>query len=141
MTSAVRWGGLIAWAAVTSAALTLAPGRAADPRPSRREAPAPESPPASLDHPPEVSRPNPEQVRRLEAAARRLAPAVMYVGHPDGDSGTAFVISRKHRLLATNAHVAPNHERGRRVNGPPKRVVGLLYGGTCLVPPRLLSGP
>jgi len=31
---------------------------------------------------------------------------MMYVGHPKGDSGSAFVISRKHRLLATNAHVA-----------------------------------
>jgi S1-C subfamily serine protease len=30
----------------------------------------------------------------------------MWVGHPSGDAGSAFVISREHRLLATNAHVA-----------------------------------
>jgi hypothetical protein len=46
------------------------------------------------------------RVARLADAARRLGSAVVLVGHPDGWRGTAFVISRKHRLLATTAHVA-----------------------------------
>ena len=59
-----------------------------------------------LDEPPSVAGPDAEAIRRLSEAARAVEPAMMYVGHPKGDSGTAFVISRKHRLLATNAHVA-----------------------------------
>ena len=89
-----------------AAALAVTPGRDARPRPVRGVIPAQGPPLASLDPPPDVPQPGPEQTRALDAAARRLAPALMYVGHPKGDSGTAFVISRKHRLLATNAHVA-----------------------------------
>ncbi len=36
----------------------------------------------------------------------RYAQAVMLVGDPEHSQGTAFVVSSKHRLLATNAHVA-----------------------------------
>lgn len=42
----------------------------------------------------------------LMAVARRVESSVMYVGSPVGDSGTAFVVSKTLRLLATNAHVA-----------------------------------
>ena len=38
--------------------------------------------------------------------ARRCGPSVMLVGDPEHFMGTAFVISSKNRLLATNAHVA-----------------------------------
>jgi S1-C subfamily serine protease len=38
--------------------------------------------------------------------ARHYGQALFLVGEPGQGSGTAFVISRKHRLLATNAHVA-----------------------------------
>ena len=59
-----------------------------------------------LPDPPVLARLNKDDIRGLSEAARRIEPAVMYVGHPACDSGTAFVVSRKHRLLATNAHVA-----------------------------------
>lgn len=42
----------------------------------------------------------------FSSAVQANARAVAYVGHPKGGSGTAFVISRKHRLLVTAAHVA-----------------------------------
>jgi S1-C subfamily serine protease len=58
------------------------------------------------DDPPPARRVGPGEAERLAEAARALGPAVMYVGHPQGDSGTGFVISRRHRLVATNAHVA-----------------------------------
>ncbi len=38
--------------------------------------------------------------------ARRCGPSVMLVGNPGRFTATAFVISSKYRLLATNAHVA-----------------------------------
>ena len=50
--------------------------------------------------------PTPDDVVRLEEAALRLRPAICWVGRPDGTHATAFVISRKYRLLATAAHVA-----------------------------------
>lgn len=61
---------------------------------------------ATLDNPPQVPGLNREQVEPLTKLSRQLGHAMMYVGHPEGDSGSAFVISRKHRLVATNAHVA-----------------------------------
>ena len=65
---------------------------------------------AGADTPPE---PSPADAEALAAAARRLAPAVLMVGHPGGGHGTAFVISRRRRLLATAAHVADHlHEAG-----------------------------
>jgi len=42
----------------------------------------------------------------LGQAARRMERAVFLVGHPDTGTGTAWAISKKHRLLVTNAHVA-----------------------------------
>ena len=40
----------------------------------------------------------------------------MLLGHPDGGHGTGFVISRKHRLVATAAHVADHYiDHGRRM--------------------------
>jgi hypothetical protein len=55
-------------------------------------------------------------IGRLAEAGRQIEPALMYVGHPEGDLGTAFVISRAHRLLATNAHVAEiMHELGSMI--------------------------
>lgn len=45
-------------------------------------------------------------VEQLAAQVRSSHEGVMLVGHPDRGYGTAFVISREHRLLATNAHVA-----------------------------------
>ena len=42
----------------------------------------------------------------LGEVVRKLQQGVLIVGEPKAGHGTAFVISRKHRLLATNAHVA-----------------------------------
>jgi S1-C subfamily serine protease len=47
-----------------------------------------------------------DEAGALVETAQRFGTAVMEVGHPRGDAGTAFVISREHRLLVTNAHVA-----------------------------------
>jgi hypothetical protein len=44
--------------------------------------------------------------QELGNIARMQDPAVFLVGHPKAGTGTAWVISKKHRLLATNAHVA-----------------------------------
>jgi hypothetical protein len=52
---------------------------------------------------PELLRPAPDELRM---AARQSLGAIVLVGHPQYARGTAFVISKKHRLLATNAHVA-----------------------------------
>jgi len=50
----------------------------------------------------------------LSQHARAVSRSIMIVGDPEGGYGTAFVISRDHRLLATNAHVADIlHEAGR----------------------------
>jgi tetratricopeptide (TPR) repeat protein len=43
---------------------------------------------------------------KLGQTARDQKKGVMLVGHPKVGTGTAWVISKKHRLLATNAHVA-----------------------------------
>lgn len=61
--------------------------------PSRSTAPGPD-PSAS------------QAVDKLSAAAKHMAYGVLLVGHPERGHGTAFVISRKNRLLATAAHVA-----------------------------------
>lgn len=42
----------------------------------------------------------------LTDAAKRLKSAIVLVGSPRKGFGTAWVLSREHRLLATNAHVA-----------------------------------
>ena len=59
-----------------------------------------------LPDPPPAPKLREDDLKRLAIAAKRVEPAIMYVGHPRGDSGTAFVVSREHRLLATNAHIA-----------------------------------
>ena len=57
-------------------------------------------------------RPSPRAVQKLTATVRNIQAGVFLVGN-ERSSGTAFVISRKHRLLATNAHVADiSHEFG-----------------------------
>jgi S1-C subfamily serine protease/tetratricopeptide (TPR) repeat protein len=50
--------------------------------------------------------PEANETARLGATVRRLQQGAFIVGHPQGGHGSAFVISRKYRLLATNAHVA-----------------------------------
>ncbi len=52
------------------------------------------------------SKPSESAQRTLSEAVRTSRQGVMLVGGPRSGIGTAFVISRKHRLLATNAHVA-----------------------------------
>lgn len=47
-----------------------------------------------------------ESNRELGETARKAHSAVMLIGSPKGSHGTGFVISRQHRLVATNAHVA-----------------------------------
>lgn len=55
-----------------------------------------------------------EPATDLAERGRALRQAVMVVGEPGAGHGTAFVISRRHRLLATNAHVADLfHRKGR----------------------------
>jgi tetratricopeptide (TPR) repeat protein len=52
---------------------------------------------------------NAKSLEELLSNARSVRQAAMFVGRSEGgvaNFGTAFVISRKHRLLATNAHVA-----------------------------------
>jgi hypothetical protein len=54
-------------------------------------------------------RPAGKSLEGVLANARDIRNAVMFVGRVEGANvrfGTAFVISREHRLLATNAHVA-----------------------------------
>ncbi len=48
----------------------------------------------------------PEAEARLTEVATKFSSGVLLVGHPDRGNGTAFVISKKHRLAATAAHVA-----------------------------------
>ena len=50
----------------------------------------------------------------LGKAAREHLRGVMLIGHPDVGHGTAWVISKKHRLLATNAHVADLMAMGKQ---------------------------
>ena len=50
--------------------------------------------------------PTTEAAGRLSDQARRVSPSIMIIGHPNGGYGTGFVVSREHRLVATNAHVA-----------------------------------
>jgi tetratricopeptide (TPR) repeat protein len=55
------------------------------------------------------SRPAGKSLEELMINARGIRKAAMFVGRAEGSDvrfGTAFVISRAHRLLATNAHVA-----------------------------------
>jgi S1-C subfamily serine protease len=58
------------------------------------------------------SEPTPDAVTELARVARKSAPSVFLVGKPDVGTGTAFLISKKNRLLATNAHVADIFNKG-----------------------------
>lgn len=50
--------------------------------------------------------PEPKAREDLGATTRQLSRAIILVGHPKAGFGTAWVLSAKHRLLVTNAHVA-----------------------------------
>ena len=77
--------------------------------------------------------PRADEIERLRAVARNLESAVAQVGWlSERDAtprpyGTAFVISRKHRLLATAAHVADGSITGGGL-------VVLLHGGKLIEP-------
>jgi tetratricopeptide (TPR) repeat protein len=64
------------------------------------------------DKPSEVASPSPEQLARITKTARRIMPSVFTVGRPNGIGASAFLISRKERLLATAAHVAEHYQSG-----------------------------
>ena len=51
-------------------------------------------------------KPPPKAVQELSGAVRSVDEGVFLVGNGEDGYGTGFVISRRHRLLATNAHVA-----------------------------------
>ena len=89
----------IAWAACAWLALG-AVGRPDDP------------PPKPEDKPSKVASPTPIQLARISKTARRIVPSVFTVGRPDNSGAAAFLISRKHRLLATAAHVAGYYQEG-----------------------------
>jgi tetratricopeptide (TPR) repeat protein/S1-C subfamily serine protease len=58
------------------------------------------------------SEPAPSAVADLTRVVRKAAPSVFLVGKSDVGTGTAFLISKKNRLLATNAHVADIFNKG-----------------------------
>lgn len=59
------------------------------------------------------TRPNEGDARRLSEVVKRQQGSIMLVGSPKVGLGTAWVLSKEHRLLATNAHVADiRHEAG-----------------------------
>ena len=105
MARVVQWIALVAWIA-----LFRALGVSASPPESgtmgARPQVASEKQPPALEEPPPTPDPAREDVWQLAEIARRLEWAVMYLGARGGDSGTAFVVSRKHRLLAACAHIA-----------------------------------
>jgi hypothetical protein len=43
---------------------------------------------------------------QISEAARALREAILLAGYPGVSQGISFVISKKHRLIVTNAHVA-----------------------------------
>ena len=51
-------------------------------------------------------KPDAQSVQDLSQQVRSTSPSVFLIGTPKGGYGTGFVISKEHRLLATNAHVA-----------------------------------
>jgi S1-C subfamily serine protease len=69
---------------------------------------------ASASVPPGEQPPPPaaQSLEHLGQIVRTLQQGVFIVGSPQKGCGTAFVISRKHRLLATNAHVADIQQGG-----------------------------
>jgi tetratricopeptide (TPR) repeat protein len=55
---------------------------------------------------PAWQKPDAQSIQDLSQQVRSTSPSVFLIGTPKGGYGTGFVISKKHRLLATNAHVA-----------------------------------
>jgi len=55
---------------------------------------------------PPWTKPSDESRQQLGEFVRKAGEGVMLVGSPKVGQGTAWVVSKKHRLLATNAHVA-----------------------------------
>ena len=53
--------------------------------------------------------------RELGQTARLNERGVFLIGHPKTGTGTGWVVSKKHRLLVTNAHVA-DLRKGRAGN-------------------------
>lgn len=59
------------------------------------------------------TKPDAQSRDSLGRIIRESQKGIMLVGHPEAGQGTAWVLSRKHRLLVTNAHVADiMHEAG-----------------------------
>src|SRR5258706_12057983 len=72
---------------------------------------------------PAWSKPSSQARQELGNFVRTSRQGIFLVGHPKHGRGTAWVISKKHRLLVTNAHVADIlHEAGgprlARMDGP-----------------------
>jgi hypothetical protein len=63
-------------------------------------------PPKAEEERAEVASPSREQLAQITKTARRIVPSLFRVGRPGGSGGTAFLISREHRLLATAGHIA-----------------------------------
>ncbi len=58
------------------------------------------------------SQPAPDAVTELSRVVRKFSPSVFIVGKSDAGTGTAWLLSKKNRLLATNAHVADLFSKG-----------------------------
>jgi tetratricopeptide (TPR) repeat protein len=56
--------------------------------------------------PPLWSQPDPAEALDLKDMVRELERSILLVGDGEARTGTAWVLSQEHRLLATNAHVA-----------------------------------
>ena len=54
------------------------------------------------------TKPQPEKpdAETFSAATKKVGPALFIIGRAKGGHGTGFLISKEHRLIATNAHVA-----------------------------------
>jgi S1-C subfamily serine protease len=62
---------------------------------------------------PEIASPTPEELRLLSASARRIAPRVFLVGHPEKGQSTGVLISKRDRLVATAAHVVDRSDEDK----------------------------
>jgi tetratricopeptide (TPR) repeat protein len=58
------------------------------------------------------SKPAPDAVTQLAQSVRAASPSIFIVGKNDAGTGTAWLLSKKNRLLATNAYVADLFEKG-----------------------------
>lgn len=102
-----------------TSATQLVPGVAAqEPAPSQTTSAKPDL--APTESVPIWARPTSDAKSELGRMARALEPAVFVVAFPKLGHGTAWVISKKHRLLVTNAHVADIfHEAGGKMLAVP----------------------